>query len=426
MANGTSRGGSGSEVTRQVAGIVLSLAVATASTWLMSRLLRMLDPTRPDARAVARKKREISDRLGRPNVVTNSFEDVIALDVVNADQISTTFADVGGLEATKEALRELVVQPFLRPDLFQGGLLRPCKGVLLYGPPGTGKTMLARAVAKESGAVFLNVRLSTLQSKWFGDAQRLVHAVFTLAWKLAPSIIFIDEVDAFLSTRKSSDQEPVNSMKTEFMTMWDGMLTSADAMVTVLAATNRPWDVDEAILRRLPRSFEVPLPGAPERAGILRTILRGEHGARGFDVSTAAGSPLHRIARATPGFSGSDLRELCRQAAYCPVREMLREELPGPPRPLQEADFVACIPTASPTRDAARSYHRRHAAAASSSAAASGADGIPAVDIASLIEVLASVSRGRRQPRRRARGDSDASSADEDEDAAEDPVEDLY
>ena len=109
----------------------------------------------------------------------------------------------------------------------------------------------------------------------------------------------------------------------------------------------------------------------------------------GSRTSTAAGSPQHRIARATPGFSGSDLRELCRQAAYCPVREMLREELPGPPRPLQEADFVACIPTASPTRDAARSYHRRHAAAASSSAAASGADGIPAVDIASLIEAHA-------------------------------------
>ena len=356
-----------------------------------------------------------------------------SLGQVNPASISTGFEDVGGLEDTKAALRELVIEPFLRPELFAGSsLLRPVKGVLLYGPPGTGKTMLARAVARESGAVFVNVKLSTLQSKWFGDAQRLVHAVFTLAWKLAPSIIFIDEVDALLSTRKAHDQEPVNSMKTEFMTMWDGMATRADAPVTVLAATNRPRDVDEAILRRLPRSFEVrpslppprrpslptlarshprsrhaqvPLPGLPERAGILRTILRNERSAKGFDLSTEPGSPLHRIAGRTPGFSGSDLRELCRQAAYCAVREMIRDG-GAAPRRLRERDFVDSIATSAPTRDAARSYlQRQHGRG--------GSGGGGGVDVASLIEVLSGLQQ-------RARAEEE-----EDDDEGED-VDGLY
>ena len=380
----------------QVLGTIISIVGAAASAWFLVRLARMLDPTRPDSHAVSRKKREIASRLGRPGISMNQYEDVIALDVINPDDIDVSFDDVGGLESTKEALAELVVDPFRRPELFSGGsLLRPVKGVLLYGPPGTWKTMLARAVAHEASACFINIKASTLQSKWFGDAQKLVHAVFTLAWKLAPAIIFIDEVDAFLSARKSTDFEAVNTMKTEFMSMWDGMLTRADALVTVLAATNRPWDVDEAILRRLPRSFEVPLPGTPERAGILRSILQGEAGAREMDMSTHAGAPLHRIAHAADNFSGSDLRELCRQAAYRPVRELIQAERKTGgggnetvkdkvPRALQVKDFLDSIETSAPTRDAARAYHEKYMS--SDSARARGA--VPVVDIEAFLEAL--------------------------------------
>ena len=133
---------------------------------------------------------------------------MIAKDAINPENIDVSFDDIGGLEEEKRRLREIVILPFVRPELFnRGKLLRPPKGVLLYGPPGTGKTMLVKAIAKETKAVFINVTLSSLQDKWFGESQKLVRAVFTLAWSLAPAIIFIDEIDSFLRERKDSEQE---------------------------------------------------------------------------------------------------------------------------------------------------------------------------------------------------------------------------
>lgn len=214
--------------------------------------------------------------------------------------------------------------PRLRPAVSADALLRVAQGVLLYGPPGTGKTMIAKALAKESGACFLNVRSAALQSKWFGDAQKLVTAVFTLAWKIQPCVIFIDEIDSFLGTRKSNEHEAVTSMKTEFMALWDGFLTDNNARVLVLAATNRPWDIDEAILRRLPRAFEVPLPDAQQRQRILSVLLRGE------DVDETLWADrdgaLEQLAKASEGYSGSDLQDLCKQAAMLPIHDLLEEE----------------------------------------------------------------------------------------------------
>lgn len=287
---------------------------------------KLLDPNRAAREAAAAKKKEIARRLGRPNIVTNQYEDIIACDVANPMEISTTFDSIGGLGETKRALQEIVILPLLRPELFAGGnLLRPVKGCMLYGPPGTGKTLLAKALAKECRACFINVRTSTLQSKWFGDANKLVAAVFSLAWKLQPSIIFIDEVDSFLGARKNSEHEANTSMKTEFMTMWDGFQTNENAMVMVLAATNRPWDVDEAILRRLPRSFEIGLPNVEQRVDILKVILKDEVLEDGF-FGPGSDPPVRKIAKATESYSGSDLKELCKAAAMAPVRDLLANE----------------------------------------------------------------------------------------------------
>ncbi|KAL2652181.1 hypothetical protein R1flu_020309 [Riccia fluitans] len=126
-------------------------------------------------------------------------------------------------------------------------------------------------------------------SKWFGDAQKLVTAVFTLAYKLQPSIIFIDEVDSFLGQRRVTEHEALTNMKTEFMALWDGFTTDQNARVMVLAATNRPWELDEAILRRLPRAFEVPMPDVKQRASILRVILKGENVENELDIEKLAG-----------------------------------------------------------------------------------------------------------------------------------------
>ena len=213
---------------------VAFLAVsALFSCLVLSFGLKRLDPNRQTSKAAEQRKKEIAKRLGRPKLVTNVYEDAIAADVANPDHINVTFNSIGGLEDTKEALQELVILPLVRPELFsKSNLLKPAKGVLLYGPPGTGKTLLAKALAKESQACFINVRTSTLQSKWFGDAQKLVTAVFTLAWKLQPSIIFIDEIDSFLGTRKNSEHEAVTQMKTEFMTLWDGFNTDSNATIS--------------------------------------------------------------------------------------------------------------------------------------------------------------------------------------------------
>lgn len=186
----------------------------------------------------------------------NEFEKLIRPTVVPASQIGVTFDDIGALTDIKESLQELVMLPLKRPELFNGGLLKPCKGILLFGPPGTGKTMLAKALANEAGASFLNISLSTIMSKYYGDAEKTTRALFSLATKLAPAIIFVDEVDSLLGQRdRRNENELPRRIKNEFMTHWDGLLSKSNERILVLAATNRPFDLDEAIVRRFEHRF---------------------------------------------------------------------------------------------------------------------------------------------------------------------------
>ncbi len=153
--------------------------------------------------------------------------------------MSTSFDDIGGLDSIIHSLQETIIYPLMYPDIYSGisGILGPPKGVLLYGPPGCGKTMLAKALAKEAGAVFINLRVSTLGDKWFGESQKLVNAVFTLAEKVQPCIIFIDEIDSFLRTRMSNDHEATSQMKAEFMTLWDGLVSANSSRIIILGFT---------------------------------------------------------------------------------------------------------------------------------------------------------------------------------------------
>ncbi|XP_057798745.1 uncharacterized protein LOC131014706 isoform X1 [Salvia miltiorrhiza] len=345
----------GSSETRFVQELLLYAASAALSCLVLFMGLRNLDPNRDASKKALEHKKEIARRLGRPLIETNQYEDVIACDVVNPDHIDVTFDSIGGLDSIKQALYELVILPLRRPDLFSHGkLLCPQKGVLLYGPPGTGKTMLAKAIAKESGAVFINVRISNLMSKWFGDAQKLVTAIFTLAYKIQPAIIFIDEVDSFLGQRKSSDHEALINMKTEFMALWDGFTTDQNAQVMVLAATNRPSELDEAILRRLPQAFEVGRPNLKERVAILKVILKDENVEDGINYDYIAGL--------CDGCTGSDLLEICKKAAYYPIRDLLNDEKNGnssrDPRPLSQSDLERVLATTTRTTIAASEYSR--------------------------------------------------------------------
>ncbi|PWA51493.1 P-loop containing nucleoside triphosphate hydrolases superfamily protein [Artemisia annua] len=350
-------GSSNRAQTKKTQELLLDAASAVASAALGCLVLfvglKHLDTNREASKKAGEHKKEICKRLGRPLIDTNPYEDVIACNVINPDHIDVEFNSIGGLEAIKQSLYELVILPLRRPELFSyGKLLGPQKGVLLYGPPGTGKTMLAKAIAKESGAVFINVRISDLMSKWFGDAQKLVSAVFSLAYKLQPAIIFIDEVDSFLGQRRTSDHEAMTNMKTEFMALWDGFTTDQNARVMVLAATNRPSELDEAILRRLPQAFEIGIPDRKERAAILKVILKGERTEDDIDLDS--------IAAMCEGYTGSDLLELCKQAAYFPIRDLLNEEKKGKssvlPRPLTQADLERVVVTSKKTKVAAYEY----------------------------------------------------------------------
>ncbi|ESW15837.1 hypothetical protein PHAVU_007G106400 [Phaseolus vulgaris] len=253
-------------------------------------------------------------------VTENEFEKKLLADVIPPTDIGVTFDDIGALENVKDTLKELVMLPLQRPELFcKGQLTKPCKGILLFGPPGTGKTMLAKAVATEAGANFINISMSSITSKWFGEGEKYVKAVFSLASKIAPSVIFVDEVDSMLGRRENpSEHEAMRKMKNEFMVNWDGLRTKDKERVLVLAATNRPFDLDEAVIRRLPRRLMVNLPDAPNREKILRVILAKEDLA--LDVDFEAMSNM------TDGYSGSDLKTLCVTAAHCPLREILKKE----------------------------------------------------------------------------------------------------
>lgn len=250
----------------------------------------------------------------------NEFEKILISEVIPPDELGVTFDCIGALDNVKEALRELVMLPLQRPELFAKGQLRkPCRGLLLFGPPGTGKTMLAKAVATEAGANFINISMSTVASKWFGEAEKYVKAVFTLANKIAPSVIFIDEVDSMLGRRgKDSEHSAMRKLKNEFMASWDGLRTRDKERVLVLAATNRPFDLDEAVIRRFPRRLMVDLPDAENRVKILRVILVDEDLAPDFNIE--------ELAAATDGYSGSDLKSLCTTAAYQRIRELLDQE----------------------------------------------------------------------------------------------------
>lgn len=220
-----------------------------------------------------------------PGVDEGAAKQILNDIVVQGDEVR--WDDIAGLEIAKNALRETVVYPFLRPDLFMG-LREPARGMLLFGPPGTGKTMLARAVATESRSTFFSISASSLTSKYLGESEKLVRALFGLARCLAPSIIFVDEIDSLLSQRSGSgEHEATRRIKTEFLIQWSDLQRAAagretterdkergDAnRVLVLAATNLPWAIDEAARRRFVRRQYIPLPEPSTRETQFRTLL---------------------------------------------------------------------------------------------------------------------------------------------------------
>ncbi|KAF8732734.1 hypothetical protein HU200_015069 [Digitaria exilis] len=243
--------------------------------------------------------------------------------------------DVAGLDKAKQALMEMVILPTKRRDLFTG-LRRPARGLLLFGPPGNGKTMLAKAVASESEATFFNVSASSLTSKWVGEAEKLVRTLFMVAIERQPSVIFMDEIDSVMSTRLANENDSSRRLKSEFLIQFDGVSSNPDDLVIVIGATNKPQELDDAVLRRLVKRIYVPLPDPNVRRLLLKNQLKGQ----AFKLSNY---DFERLAVETEGYSGSDLRALCEEAAMMPIRELGPQNIltikANQLRPLKYEDF---------------------------------------------------------------------------------------
>ncbi|CAG0917987.1 unnamed protein product [Notodromas monacha] len=323
-----------------VLSVLTRLGIACGVSYVTVKVMMdLLDPTRKQ-KADAQKKAELL--LSKLNIQRNlkltEHELMIASQLLEPKSLLTTWEDIGGLTETIKELRETVILPLINRKLFNSRLLQPPKGVLLHGPPGCGKTLLARATASESGMQFINLQVSILTDKWYGESQKLAAAVFSLAVKIQPCIVFIDEIDCFLRTRTGFDHEATAMMKSQFLSLWDGIATRNDCMVVVMGATNRPSDLDSAILRRMPCVFRVNLPNQPQRESILRLMLRNESVSDDVNLETLAGR--------TDGFSGSDLYELCRTAAITRVREVCNSgnmPLPDGLRAMTKVDFDVAL-----------------------------------------------------------------------------------
>ncbi|RUS22220.1 putative MSP1-intra-mitochondrial sorting protein [Endogone sp. FLAS-F59071] len=304
---------------KYVADVAIFAISQVALYFAFKYILNSLDPSRGKRNEAKLKSNKVLGRLGVKDLKLSEYEEVIATEVVHPEEIKVAFDQIGGLDSIIQDLKESVILPLRYPQLFTSasGLLGAPKGVLLYGPPGCGKTMLAKALARESNATFINLHISTLTDKWFGESNKLVSGLFSLAKKLQPSIIFIDEIDSFLRERRSNDHEITGMMKAEFMSLWDGLTTGEDTRILVLGATNRPNDIDQAILRRMPKRFAIKLPNESQRRGILEIMLN--------DIKLDPSLDVEQLVLRTDGCSGSDLKEICRNAAMIPVREYVRK-----------------------------------------------------------------------------------------------------
>eukprot|EP00096_Caligus_rogercresseyi_P011008 TRINITY_DN4197_c0_g1_i1.p1 TRINITY_DN4197_c0_g1~~TRINITY_DN4197_c0_g1_i1.p1 ORF type:complete len:345 (+),score=110.03 TRINITY_DN4197_c0_g1_i1:69-1103(+) len=317
-----------------VAVTITRLAIlSTVSFFTLRWIINSLDPTRKQRLEAENAAKALLKTLGLDeNLKLSEHEYLVAQSLVDPASMKVAWKDIAGLDSTIKELRETVIDPIRKRHLFSSAssITRAPKGVLLHGPPGCGKTMIAKATAKEATAHFINLDIAALTDKWYGESQKIAGAVFTLAKKIQPCIVFIDEIDSLLRNRSSLDHEATAMIKAQFMQWWDGLITDPECCVIIMGATNRPKDVDRAILRRMPATFHVGLPSPPQRVSILRQILQTENLYDDVDC--------YHISKLTEGFSGSDLRELCRVAAVARVSET--SEADSCLRPIRQADLL--------------------------------------------------------------------------------------
>ncbi|XP_008568100.1 PREDICTED: fidgetin-like protein 1 [Galeopterus variegatus] len=253
--------------------------------------------------------------------------------------------DIAGVEFAKATIKEIVVWPMMRPDIFTG-LRGPPKGILLFGPPGTGKTLIGKCIASQSGATFFSISASSLTSKWVGEGEKMVRALFAVARYQQPAVIFIDEIDSLLSQRADGEHESSRRIKTEFLVQLDGATTSSEDRILVVGATNRPQEIDEAARRRLVKRLYIPLPEASARKQIVIHLMSKEQ-------CCLSEEEIEWVVQQSDGFSGADVTQLCREASLGPIRSLQTADIatitPDQVRPIAYNDFENAFRTVRPS-----------------------------------------------------------------------------
>lgn len=299
----------------------------TAAKSMLPASVRLPSETSP-APKKARSDSGTSREKENPNVESRLL-DMIYSEVMVPEE-KTGWEDIAGLSGVKNAIKEVIVWPMLRPDIFRG-LRGPPKALLLFGPPGTGKTLIGKCIASQSKSTFFSISASSLTSKWVGEGEKLVRALFVAATAKAPSVVFIDEIDSLLMRRTDGEQECTRRIKTEFLVQMDGAKKCEDN-VLVVGATNRPQEIDEAARRRFVKRLYVPLPDQEGRREMIRKIGKNEY--------TLTDAEVDELARILEGYSGSDVFNLCREAAMEPIREVEQLEALSVLRPIVLGDFL--------------------------------------------------------------------------------------
>lgn len=256
---------------------------------------------------------------------------------------NVTFDDIAGLEDAKEAIKEAIIYPIKRPDLFPLGWPR---GILLYGPPGTGKTMLGAAVANEIDGEFLYVSAASIMSKWLGEGEKNVKRLFDYARRKAeqgtPVIIFIDEIDDLLGVHSSEVGGEVR-VRNQFLKEMDGLQDKGKKLhVYIIGATNKPWKLDDPFVRRFQKRIYVPLPNREARKRLLQMLTKKIRLARDVD--------LEELADMLEGYNGSDIKDIVFDAYMRTVKEYFKYGGEGDgPRPVSMKDFKEVIRRRKPS-----------------------------------------------------------------------------